>query len=63
MQLKGLISSIEGNKARVTFPDKDNSVAYLLPIASHVIDLEVGNRVAVIFFSNNMADGVIIAKF
>lgn len=63
MVLKGIVSSIEDGKVRVTFPDKENDVSAPLPMASHVTLLEVGNRVVVIFFSPGMVDGLIIAKF
>lgn len=63
MVLKGKVSSIESAGVRVVFPDRENTVSPLLKIASHVGPLEVGNDVAVIFFSNSMKDGLIIAKF
>ena len=59
---KGKVSSLEGAKARVVFPDRENIVSNSLPIASHVTGLAVGDNVAVVFF-NGMSDGLIIAKF
>jgi len=63
MLLKGVVTSIQLNEARVTFPDKNNNVSPPLKIASHVGDLSIDNNVAVMFFSNNMSDGLIIAKY
>lgn len=60
---KGKVSTIDGAKARVVFPDRENIVSNPLLIASHVTDLTVGDNVAVEFFNGNMSDGLIIAKF
>lgn len=63
MNLKGIVTSIENNCARVTFPDRNNTVSSLIKKASHVPDLSVNDNVIAIFFSDSMNDGVIIAKF
>ncbi len=63
MFLKGIVSSIETNEARITFKDRDNIVSPTLKIASHVGTLSINDTVAVIFFSKNMSDGLIIAKY
>jgi len=63
MILKGKVSSIEGSKVRVVFPDKMNSVSAPLDVAEHVGSLQTGDDVAVIFFSNSLKDGLVIAKF
>ncbi|RII32855.1 hypothetical protein D2A34_21920 [Clostridium chromiireducens] len=63
MFLKGIVTSNQGEEARITFPDRDNTVSPLLVKASHVGDLNINDQVAVIFFSNNMKDGLIIAKY
>lgn len=63
MILKGQVSSIETNGVRVAFKEKDNSVSAPLKIASHISELKVGENVAVAFFSDNMVDGVIIARW
>jgi hypothetical protein len=65
MILKGKVSSIEDGKVRVLFPDKANCVSAPLEAADHidVDELTIGNNVAVIFFADNLKDGLIIAKF
>jgi hypothetical protein len=63
MCFKGIVSSIESNGAKATFPDKNNNVSPTLKVASHVTDLKVGDNIAVVFFSNSMADGLIIARW
>ena len=63
MSLKGKVSSIDCGGARVVFPDRENNVTPVLLIATHVPNLQVGDDVAVLFFSDNMLDGLIIAKF
>ncbi|TZE82005.1 hypothetical protein [Calorimonas adulescens] len=63
MVLKGKVSSIESSGIRVLFPERDNDVSWPLKAASHVGTLQVGDNVAVVFFSNSMNDGLIIAKF
>lgn len=63
MTLKGIVSSTDINGTRVTFPDRENTVSGPLKRAQHVGSLSVGDAVAVIFFSTNLSDGLIIAKF
>jgi hypothetical protein len=64
MQLKGQVSSVDtvARRARVTFKDLDNAVTPEIPYAQHVT-LEVNDTVAVIFFSTNKSDGLIIGVF
>jgi hypothetical protein len=61
--LKGIVSSIEPKGIRVTFIDRNNVVSPPLSKAVHVGELQLGNNVVVEFFSDNMLDGLIIAKF
>lgn len=63
MILKGNVSSVESEGIRVVFPDKENTVSSPLKVAAHVGSLQVGDNVAVIFFTDNMKDGLIIAKY
>ena len=62
MVFKGVVTSIEGSKARVTFKDKNNIVSSLLKKANHIGELFINDEVTVVFF-NGMDDGLIIAKF
>lgn len=62
MFLKGIVTSNQ-NEVRVTFLDRNNNVSPPLKIADHVGNLDINDTVAVIFFSNNMKDGLIIAKY
>lgn len=64
MTLKGIVSSVDtiNRKARVTFRDLDNVVSSEIPYAKHVT-LEVNETVAVVFFSANKSDGLIIGVF
>lgn len=61
---KGEVSSINtGNRtARVTFKDLDNVVTSEIPYATNVT-LNIGDTVAVAFFSQSMKDGLIISVF
>jgi len=63
MSLKGIVSTVESEGARVTFIDRENCVSPVLKIAAHISLLAVGDNVAVLFFSDSMTDGLIIAKF
>lgn len=63
MFLKGIVTSITTEGARVTFPDRNNNVSPIIKVADHVGVLAINDNVAVLFFSNNMSDGLIIAKF
>jgi len=61
---KGQVSSIDTNKctARVTFRDMDNVVTADIPYAKNVT-ININDFVAVVFFSANMSDGLIISAF
>lgn len=63
MILKGIVSSIEAIGIRVAFPEKENTVSPPLQMVSSVGGLEVGNNVLVIFFSDTMKDGLILARY
>ncbi|WP_041272384.1 hypothetical protein [Desulfitobacterium hafniense] len=63
MVLKGIVSSAESSGIRVVFPDKENLVSAPLPAALNIGALDVGNKVVVVFFSDSLQDGVIIAKY
>lgn len=64
MTLKGQVSSVDtvNRKARVTFRDLDDVVSSEVPYAKNVT-LEVHDMVAVVFFSSNKSDGLIIAVY
>ncbi|MDF2591973.1 MAG: hypothetical protein K0S75_1439 [Clostridia bacterium] len=64
MNSKGNISSIssDGKRARVLLRDK-NVLTAEIPIADHIINLAINDRVTVMFFSNSLADGIIIARW
>lgn len=64
MTFKGEVSSIDSvnRKARVTFQELDNVVSADIPYALHVT-LDVNDVVAVVFFSSNKSDGLIIGVF
>jgi hypothetical protein len=64
MMLKGQVSSVDviNRKARVTFKDLDNAVSPEIPYAKN-ITLEVNDTVAVVFYSSNKSDGIIIAVY
>lgn len=59
---KGFVSSLSGNKARVTFPDLDGAVTAELPICDHVGTINNMDTVLVAFWDDNMTDGAIIGK-
>lgn len=59
---KGTISTVYGNRARVTFLDLGNGVSSELPISESVDNLKVNDTVIVAFWGDNLADGAIIAK-
>ncbi|MEB3103089.1 hypothetical protein [Ferviditalea candida] len=63
MNRKGEISSINtvAQTARVTFRGYENTVTAEIPYAVG-LTLNIGDRVMVAFFSDNLADGVIIAS-
>lgn len=60
MLFKGKVSSIEETGVRVTINDV---LSPLMKQAAHVGSLEVGQSVVVAFFSDNMMDGLIMAKY
>ena len=57
--LKGFVSSNESTGSRVTFPEKENVVSPPLQTFNGVTVFEIGTNVLVIFFSDNMKDGLI----
>lgn len=65
MVLKGNISTVDNinRKARVILRNMDNSVTSEVMVAKHVGVLEINDLVAVIFFSDNLSDGLVIGKF
>ncbi|MGE5631703.1 MAG: hypothetical protein ACM3TR_11475 [Caulobacteraceae bacterium] len=63
MELKGKVSTIESGGVRVTFENYESTVSAPIDVATHVGELMVGDMVAVIFFSDNMKDGLVIAKY
>lgn len=64
MNMKGEISTIssDGKRARVLLVDKKVLTAEI-PIAEHINDLAINDRVAVMFFSNSLSDGIIVARW
>lgn len=62
MTRRGKVSSISNGKIKVTFPDTNNNVTVVLPVCAHVGSLHVNDIVFVVFWNDNMADGVIIGK-
>jgi len=65
MVLYGKISSIETDNTvfKVVFPNRENVVSPATAKAGHVGLLAVGDSVAVIFSSKDLATGLIIAKY
>lgn len=63
MVLRGIVSSIGIDGTRATFPDKENVVSAPLLVAVGVGTLEIGNNIVAVFFSDNMQDGLILAKY
>jgi len=65
MTQKGIVSTVDNaaRKARVAFMDRDENVTSELPVSPHVGVLNVNDLVAVIFFSDSLSDGLVIAKF
>jgi cytochrome c oxidase assembly protein Cox11 len=61
---KGMVSTADNvnKKARVTFPELDNTVSYELKVAKHIGELFPGDAVLVGFWSHNLTDGAIIAE-
>jgi hypothetical protein len=63
MNKKGIVSEIKEkeNQARVTLQDMDNAVTDWLQINS-ILNLSVNDLVIICFCSDNLSDGVIVAK-
>lgn len=63
MNKKGIVSYADNvnQAARVVFTHNDDTVSYLLKNSSGV-NLQSGDVVAVMFFSSNYSDGIIVAK-
>lgn len=66
----GVVSSIEGAAARVTFPDRDDLVSALLPVLQHGALRtqghwmpEVGEQVFCIFRPDALEDGFVVGSF
>lgn len=49
--------------AKVTFKNLDNTTSYSIPYAKHINSLKINDTVAVMFFSENMANGLIVGGF
>lgn len=64
MNKQGRISTLENGAARVTFPSLDNVVSPPLELAAHIQpeSLNIGDKVIVVFYNNDLKSGVIIAK-
>lgn len=58
----GVVSSLTGGAARITFPDMDQSVSFDLPVCPHITNLHVGDSVVVAFWGTSLADGAVIGK-
>lgn len=56
----GTVSNIKDGTARVTLQDMDNAVTDWLPI--NLGNISIGDPVAVLFYNDNLKDGVIVAK-
>lgn len=56
----GTVSNIKDGTARVTLQDMDNAVTDWLHINS--TDISIGDQVAVLFYNDNLKDGVIVSK-
>ncbi|KPU42154.1 hypothetical protein OXPF_39330 [Oxobacter pfennigii] len=63
MNLKGKVSSIEAEGVRVILIDRDNMVTPPLKKGVHIGTLAIGDDVAVMLFSENIADAIIAAAF
>lgn len=62
MIMRGKVSSIENDKYRITYPDRENLVSKPLQKASHIGSLEIGNDVIVVY-PDKSNEGIIIATF
>ena len=56
----GTVSNIKDGTARVTLQDMDNVVTDWLPI--NLGNISIGDQVAVLFYNDNLKDGVIVSK-
>ncbi len=64
MVMFGKISSIEGNRVRVVFEEKNNAVSPPLPavMTQPLIELMVGDTVVVGFTGSEIQKGVVLGK-
>lgn len=64
MVIMGKISSFEGSKIRVVFPERNNIVSPPLPsvINQPLVELMVGDTVVVGFTGAEIRDGVVLGK-
>jgi hypothetical protein len=58
---KGFISSLNGNKARVTFDDLDGTVTVELQFLSNGI-YQINDIVVCAFYGESLSDGVILGR-
>ena len=65
MNLIGTVTVVDEIKrvAKVTFQGLDNTTSYSIPYAKHIGSLIINDLVTVVFFSENMTNGLIIAVF
>lgn len=63
MILKGIVSSIESAGTRVILTDKNGIVTIPLPSAAGIDALTIGDKVVVVFFTQDFQDGLILAKY
>lgn len=64
MHRKGIVTEVNENErtARVTLKELNSTVSAVLPYAKH-LSVNINDRVVVIFFSNNLSDGLIVAAY
>jgi hypothetical protein len=64
MHRKGIVTEVNAieRTARVTFRDLNSTVSAVLPYAKH-LSIDINDRVVVLFFSANLADGLIVATY
>lgn len=65
MNLIGTVTVVDDIKrtAKVTFKHLDNITSFSIPYAKQINSLVINDLVAVILFSDNMSDGLIIGVF
>ena len=65
MNLIGTVTVVDNinRVAKVTFSNLDNATSYSIQYSKHINSLQINDKVAVIFFSKNMANGLIIGVF